>query len=86
MQDVTSPVSLPSFILCKIFFFSLTLCTASFFTQSAQLIFSIPHHRISKLPGGNVDDFGGDNIGHCEEKEVYMNACLFLNGYRYKAV
>ena len=50
-QDVTNPVSLPSFIVCTIFFFSLTPCnTSTFLTWSVQLIFSILlQHHISEL-------------------------------------
>jgi len=29
--------------------------------------------------------WGGDNIGHCEEK-VHMTMCLILKGYRYRTV
>jgi DNA-directed RNA polymerase subunit N (RpoN/RPB10) len=40
MQDVTSPVSLPSFCCCRMFLSSLTVCnTPSFLTWSVQLIY-----------------------------------------------
>jgi hypothetical protein len=32
--------------------------------------------------GGNVDVYGGDNIGHYEKKKVDMNTRLIVNGYR----
>ena len=35
--------------------------------------------------GGKISIVGGDNIGHCE-KNVHMNMCLILNGYRDTAV
>jgi len=35
--------------------------------------------------GRKVSIFGGDGIGHCEKKEVHMNLCLILNGYRDRA-
>jgi hypothetical protein len=37
--------------------------------------------------GGKVSIFVGDNIGHFEKKkDVHMNMCLILNGYRDRAV
>ena len=36
--------------------------------------------------GGKTNILEGDCIGHCEKKkEVHMNKCLMLNGYRDKA-
>jgi len=41
MQDVTNPVSLSSFVVCRMVLSSFTLCiTPSFLTRSVQLIFS----------------------------------------------
>jgi len=49
-QDVTNPVSLPFFILCRIFLSTLTVCIiSSFLTRSVQLIFSILLQQ--KFPG-----------------------------------
>jgi hypothetical protein len=35
--------------------------------------------------GGEVNNLGGDNIGHCEGN-VHIHMCLILNGYRDRAV
>jgi hypothetical protein len=35
---------------------------------------------------GKVSIFGGDSIAHCDKKNVYMNMCLILNGYRNRDV
>ena len=52
MQDVTKPASLLSFIICRIFLSSSTLCNASsFLTRPVQRIFSILLQHISKLSG-----------------------------------
>jgi hypothetical protein len=36
--------------------------------------------------GEKVNILGGDNVGDCERKKVYMNMCLIVNGYRDRAV
>jgi hypothetical protein len=36
--------------------------------------------------GGKVYILGGDSIGHCDKKKVYMNLCLIVNCYWDKAV
>jgi hypothetical protein len=49
-QDVGNIIIFLLFIICGIFHSSLTACNTSFFTRSAQLIFSILlQHHISKL-------------------------------------
>jgi hypothetical protein len=35
--------------------------------------------------GGNINNWGGDRIGHCEKKN-YMNVCLILISYQDRAV
>ena len=35
--------------------------------------------------GGKVNILGGDSMGHCEEN-VHTNMCIFVNGYRERAV
>jgi hypothetical protein len=51
MQNLTSPFSLPSFNVCRMFLSSLTLCnTSSLSTRSVQLIFSsLLQHNVSKF-------------------------------------
>jgi hypothetical protein len=36
--------------------------------------------------GGKDNILVGDSIGHCDKKEVHINMCLILNGYRHTAV
>ena len=46
----------------------------------------VTQYKIQGDSGGKVYILGGDSIGHCEKKKVYLNMCLILNCYRDRAV
>jgi hypothetical protein len=39
---------------------------------------------MQSVPGGKVNILGGHSIGH-SKKNIYMNVCPILNGFRYLA-
>jgi len=48
--DVTNPVSLPTFIFCRLFFYSYTFRITSLLARSVQMIFSVLlQHHVSEL-------------------------------------
>ena len=63
------------------------LCLSVYLTDNAVTMVT----RVTQIlyiqgdSGGKVSIVGGDNIGHCE-KNVHMNMCLIVNGYRDTAV
>ena len=62
------------------------LLLASLSVSAVGFVFTTEQVKIQCDSGGQVYNLGGDSVGHCERKKVYMNMCLVLNGYRDRAV